>query len=73
MKKKNGTKEFNKIITGRNASKFERREGLKKIISETTDLIKSPYFYRNHMGIYEYKLCLIIHNNEGSLSISYSK
>ena len=63
-------KEFNKIGTGTYASlsmiNLERRDRLRKIASETTDLVKDPYFYRNHMGIYECKLCLTIHNNEGS-------
>ena len=65
-----GDKEFNKIGTGGYASismiNLERRDRLRKIASETTDLIKDTYFYRNHMGIYECKLCLTIHNNEGS-------
>ena len=63
-------KQFNKIGTGAYASismiNLERRDRLRKIASETTDLLKDPYFYRNHMGIYECKLCLTIHNNEGS-------
>ena len=63
-------KQFNKIGTGAYASismiNLERRDRLRKIASETTDLMKDPYFYRNHMGIYECKLCLTIHNNEGS-------
>ena len=63
-------KEFNKIGTGAYASismiNLERRDRLRKIAEETTDLMKDPYFYRNHMGIYECKLCLTIHNNEGS-------
>ena len=65
-----GDKEFNKIGTGGYSSismiNLERRDRLKKIAQETTDLMKDPYFYRNHMGIYECKLCLTIHNNEGS-------
>ena len=65
-----GDKEFNKIGTGGYSSismiNLERRDRLRKIASETTDLMKDPYFYRNHMGIYECKLCLTIHNNEGS-------
>jgi splicing factor 3A subunit 2 len=65
-----GDKEFNKIGTGGYSSismiNLERRDRLRKIAAETTDLMKDPYFYRNHMGIYECKLCLTIHNNEGS-------
>jgi splicing factor 3A subunit 2 len=33
---------------------------------ETIDLQKDPYFMRNHLGGYECKLCLTLHNNEGS-------
>ena len=65
-----GDKEFNKIGTGGFSSismiNLERRDRLRKIAAETTDLMKDPYFYKNHMGIYECKLCLTIHNNEGS-------
>ena len=72
-------KKFNKIDIGAYASKWminlEWRDRLKKIAEETTDLMKDPYFYHNHMGIYECKLCcLTIHNNEGSyLSHTQSK
>ena len=63
-------KQFNKIGTGGYSSismiNLERRDRLRKIAAETTDLMKDPYFYKNHMGIYECKLCLTIHNNEGS-------
>ena len=65
-----GDKEFNKIGTGGYSSismiNLERRDRLRKIAAETTDLMKDPYFYKNHMGIYECKLCLTNHNNEGS-------
>jgi splicing factor 3A subunit 2 len=33
---------------------------------ETIDLNKDPYFMKNHLGTYECKLCLTLHNNEGS-------
>ena len=45
---------------------LEVRDCLRKIAEETTDLIKDSYFYRNHMGIYECKLCLTLYNNKGS-------
>ena len=36
--------------------------------------MKDTYFYRNHMSIYECKLCLTIHNNKGSyLAYTQSK
>jgi splicing factor 3A subunit 2 len=43
----------------------ERRERLRKLALETIDISKDPYFMRNHLGSYECKLCLTLHNNEG--------
>lgn len=45
---------------------IDRRERLRKLALETIDLSKDPYFMRNHLGSYECKLCLTLHNNEGS-------
>ena len=28
--------------------------------------LQDPYFMKNHLGSYECKLCLTLHNNEGS-------
>lgn len=44
----------------------DRRERLKQLALETIDIFKDPYFMRNHLGSYECKLCLTLHNNEGS-------
>jgi hypothetical protein len=44
----------------------ERRERLRKLALETIDISKDPYFMRNHLGSYECKLCLTLHNNEGN-------
>eukprot|EP01097_Dermamoeba_algensis_P006054 TRINITY_DN3812_c0_g1_i1.p1 TRINITY_DN3812_c0_g1~~TRINITY_DN3812_c0_g1_i1.p1 ORF type:complete len:253 (+),score=68.40 TRINITY_DN3812_c0_g1_i1:109-867(+) len=44
----------------------DRRERLRRLAMETIDLSKDPYFMRNHLGSYECKLCLTLHNNEGS-------
>lgn len=44
----------------------DRRERLRQLALETIDLQKDPYFMRNHLGGYECKLCLTLHNNEGS-------
>jgi len=44
----------------------ERRERLAALAAETIDLAKDPYFMRNHLGTYECKLCLTLHNNEAS-------
>jgi hypothetical protein len=48
----------------------ERRERLRKLALETIDISKDPYFMRNHLGSYECKLCLTLHNNEGKRKIS---
>jgi len=47
-------------------SNRERRERLRQLALETIDLNKDPYFMKNHLGSYECKLCLTLHNNEGS-------
>ncbi|KAI6211636.1 Matrin-type domain-containing protein [Aphelenchoides besseyi] len=44
----------------------DRRERLQQLALETIDLQKDPYFMRNHLSGYECKLCLTLHNNEGS-------
>ena len=45
---------------------LDRRERLRRLALETIDLKKDPYLLRNHLGTFECKLCLTIHNNEGS-------
>ena len=47
-------------------SRAGRRERLRKLALETVDLNKDPYFMRNHLGTYECKLCLTLHNTEGN-------
>nr|WJH19459.1 Splicing factor 3A subunit 2 [Euglena gracilis] len=44
----------------------DRRERLRRLAMETIDLNSDPYFMRNHLGTYECKLCLTLHNNEGN-------
>ncbi|KAJ8900935.1 hypothetical protein NDN08_000233 [Rhodosorus marinus] len=43
-----------------------RRERLRQLALDTIDLEKDPYLMRNHLGSYECKLCLTLHNNEGN-------
>ena len=52
--------------TSYSESNRDRRERLRKLALETIDIAKDPYFMRNHLGTYECKLCLTLHNNEGS-------
>lgn len=53
-------------VAGRSETNADRRERLKKLALETIDLNKDPYFFRNHLGTYECKLCLTAHANDGS-------
>lgn len=53
-------------ILSASESNAARRERLRKLALETIDLSKDPYFMKNHLGSYECKLCLTLHNNEGS-------
>eukprot|EP01117_Protostelium_nocturnum_P004586 TRINITY_DN1655_c0_g1_i1.p1 TRINITY_DN1655_c0_g1~~TRINITY_DN1655_c0_g1_i1.p1 ORF type:complete len:303 (+),score=42.60 TRINITY_DN1655_c0_g1_i1:155-1063(+) len=45
---------------------IDKRERLRQLALETIDLAKDPYFMKNHLGSYECKLCLTLHNNEGN-------
>lgn len=45
---------------------IDRRERLRRLALETIDLSRDPYFMRNHLGQYECRLCLTLHNNEGN-------
>jgi len=47
-------------------AKVDRRERLRQLALQTVDLAKDPYFMKNHLGSYECKLCLTVHNNEGN-------
>ncbi|KAF3825514.1 hypothetical protein GH733_005496 [Mirounga leonina] len=44
----------------------DRRERLRHLALDTIDINKDPYFMKNHLGSNECKLCLTLHNNEGS-------
>ncbi|BFZ64850.1 CWF complex protein sap62 [Saitoella coloradoensis] len=53
-------------VASRSESNVDRRERLRKLALETIDLEKDPYYFRNHLGSYECKLCLTLHVNDGS-------
>ena len=44
----------------------DRKERLRQLALESIDLAKDPYLMRNHLGTYECKLCLTLHNNEAN-------
>lgn len=43
-----------------------RREQIKKIAMDSIDLSKDPYFLKDHLGSYQCRLCLTLHQTEGS-------
>ncbi|KAG8460472.1 hypothetical protein KFE25_013122 [Diacronema lutheri] len=45
---------------------IDRRDRLRQLALQTLDISKDPYLLRNHLGSYECKLCLTLHNNEGN-------
>ncbi|KAL6047624.1 CWF complex protein sap62 [Balamuthia mandrillaris] len=53
------------IASDTNAN-VDRRERLRQLALQTIDLAKDPYIFKNHLGSYECKLCLTLHNNEGN-------
>lgn len=53
-------------VASASESNRDRRERLRQLALETIDINKDPYFMKNHLGSYECKLCLTLHNNEGS-------
>ncbi|KAF2761872.1 putative splicing factor 3A subunit 2 [Pseudovirgaria hyperparasitica] len=53
-------------VASRSATNADRRERLRKLALETIDLDKDPYFFKNHVGSYECRLCLTVHQNDGS-------
>mmetsp|Transcript_19056 Transcript_19056/g.44675 ORF Transcript_19056/g.44675 Transcript_19056/m.44675 type:complete len:240 (-) Transcript_19056:110-829(-) len=61
-----GSKTGSGPMADRSKENVDRRERLRKLALETIDLMKDPYFMRNHLGSYECKLCLTLHNNEGN-------
>ncbi|KAL4166779.1 Splicing factor 3A subunit 2 [Phytophthora ramorum] len=61
-----GSKPGSGGVASESQSNVDRRERLRKLALETVDLAKDPYFMKNHLGSYECKLCLTLHNNEGN-------
>lgn len=53
-------------VASQSASNSDRRERLRKLALETIDLDKDPYFFKNHVGSFECRLCLTVHQNDGS-------
>lgn len=61
-----GSKPGSGGVLSESRANVDRRERLKQLAMEVMDLSKDPYFMKNHLGSYECKLCLTLHNNEGN-------
>mmetsp|Transcript_10692 Transcript_10692/g.43824 ORF Transcript_10692/g.43824 Transcript_10692/m.43824 type:complete len:238 (+) Transcript_10692:921-1634(+) len=61
-----GSKPGSGGVASATRANVDRRERLRQLAIETADLSKDPYFMKNHLGTYECKLCLTLHNNEGN-------
>lgn len=53
-------------VASQSATNADRRERLRRLALETIDLDKDPYFFKNHVGSFECRLCLTVHQNDGS-------
>ena len=53
-------------VASQSATNADRRERLRKLALESIDLDKDPYFFKNHVGTFECRLCLTVHQNDGS-------
>lgn len=59
-------------VASASESNRDRRERLRQLALETIDINKDPYFMKNHLGSYECKLCLTLHNNEVRKSVIHN-
>ncbi|SPN96885.1 related to splicing factor 3A subunit 2 [Cephalotrichum gorgonifer] len=53
-------------VASKSASNADRRERLRMLALETINPEKDPYFFKNHVGSFECRLCLTVHQNDGS-------
>ncbi|KAI6374279.1 hypothetical protein MCOR25_003223 [Pyricularia grisea] len=53
-------------VASHSATNADRRERLRKLALEHIDLDKDPYIFKNHLGAFECRLCLTVHQNDGS-------
>jgi len=64
--REHGSKPGSGGVASSSITNADRRERLRQLALETIDLAKDPYFMKNHLGSFECKLCLTLHNNDGS-------
>ena len=54
------------MMMSRTDENLQRKSRQKRLILESMDLTKDPYFFKNHIGTFECRLCLTLHTTEGS-------
>lgn len=60
-----GSKPGSGGVVDSSRANIDRRERLRQLAVDM-DITKDPYIMKNHLGSYECKLCLTLHNNEGN-------
>ena len=66
MQNRVGSKPGSGGVASSSQANIDRRDRLRKLALETVDLSKDPYLMKNHVGSFECKLCLTLHNHEGN-------
>ena len=54
------------VMMSKTEEKQAQKYRQKRIAMESVDLSKDPYFFKNHVGTFECRLCLTLHLNESS-------
>ena len=60
-----GSKPGSGGVVSESRANIDRRERLRQLAADM-DITKDPYIMKNHLGSFECKLCLTLHNNEGN-------
>src|SRR5689334_14337692 len=53
-------------LASKDETDYQRKQRLKQLLNDTTELSNDPYLVKNHLGSYECKLCLTLHLSEGN-------
>ena len=53
-------------VASQSATNADRRERLRKLALVIIELDKDQYFFKNYVGSFECRLCLTVHQNDGS-------
>lgn len=61
-----GSKKGSGGVAGWSEENVDRRERLRRLALESIELDKDPYFFKNHVGRFECRLCMTTHSNDAS-------